>query len=120
MEDWRKRDNPGIIVQAIRLNEDNAAAAAAWCGAELVEEIDPEHPDENQPGLNLTTPTGTKRASLGMYVVKFGRAFFVAHNRQFELVYEPVNRPAPPPESPADSRRALGFGDPFDRGRMGP
>lgn len=117
MELWHKRDNSAITVEAVRLNEDNAAAVAEWCKGTLIEEIDPEHPEEMQPGINLNTPNGMKRASLGMYVVKYGRQFFAQHNRPFETVYEPDNREAPPLESAGDTRKALGFADPFDRGR---
>lgn len=120
VEEWQKKDNPGIKVSAVRLTEDNAKTVADWSHAELIEEIDPEHPEEMQPGLNVRTPSGVKRASLHMYVVKFGSHFFAEHNRAFELVYEPANRPAPPPESAGDARRERGFGDPFDLGRMGP
>lgn len=120
IEAWQKRDAPSIRVMAVRLNEDNAAAVAEWSGATLIEERDPEHPEENQPGLNIRTPGGMKRASLHMYVIKFGSHFFVEHNRAFELVYEPVDRPAPPPESAGDARRERGFADPFDSGRFGP
>lgn len=118
MELWQKKDSPAVTVEAVRLNEDNAAEVAAWSGATLIEEIDPEHPEEKQPGLNLNTPTGVKRASLGMYVIKYGNQFFVSHNRNFEIKYQPVNREAPPLESAGDARRALGFADPFDRGRL--
>ena len=113
METWKKRDNENVTVEAVRLNEDNAAAVAQWCGGELIEEIDPEHPEEMQPGINVDTPAGTRRASLHMYVVKFGRQFFTSHNRPFEERYEPVNRDAPPPESAGDAARQRGFADPF-------
>lgn len=119
IERWRKKDNHNIEVDAVRLNEANAQEVAAWCHGELVEEIDPEHPDEKQPGINLRTPNGMKRASLHAYVVSYGRQFFTASNRHFEEVYEPVNRPATPLESAGDTRKRLGFADPFDTGRMG-
>lgn len=121
MESWQKRDNPSILVEAIRLNEENAASVAAWCGGDLVEERDPEHPEEMQPGINVRVAGGAmKRASLHMYVIKFGRNFFVEHNRPFELIYKPAERDAPPPESAGDARFQRGFKDPFDLGRMGP
>lgn len=119
IEPWRKKNSPNIIVEAVRLNEDNVEAIAEWSKAEKVDEIDPEHPQETQIGLNISTPSGMSRASLGMYVAKFGRHFFVAHNRVFETIYEPVNREAPPLESAGDSRKARGFADPFDSGRQG-
>lgn len=118
MEQWRKKETPHVTVEAVRLTEDNAAEVAAWSGAELIEEIDPEHPEEKQPGLNVETPSGAKRASLHMYVIKFGRQFYVSNNRNFEIKYEPVNRPSPPPESAGDTRKRLGFADPFDTGRF--
>lgn len=120
IETWRKQDDPAVLVEAIRLNEENAESVAAWSRAEVVEEIDPEHPEEMQPGLNVPTPVGTKRASLNMYVIKYGNQFFVSHNRPFEMKYEPVNREAPPLESAGDARKARGFADPFDTGRQGP
>lgn len=119
-ETWRKKDAHNITVEAVRLNEENVEAIAEWSGAEVVEEIDPEHPLEMQKALNVQTPSGVARASLGMYVAKFGRNFFVSHNRPFELKYEPVSRPSPPPESAGDARKERGFADPFDMGRMGP
>lgn len=120
VEQWQKRDAITITVDAVRLNEDNVDDAAEWCNAEIVDEIDPEHPQEMQKGLNIRTPGGMARASLGMYIVKFGRNFFVSHTRPFEMKYQPVNRDAPPPESAGDARRQRGFADPFDMGRQGP
>lgn len=113
IETWQKKDNPGITVEAVRLNEDNVEEIAAWCKGDLVEEINPEHPEEMQYGINVSTPADVKRASLHMYVVGFGNQFFVSHNRVFEEKYEPVNREATPLESPGDTRKRLGFADPF-------
>lgn len=113
LEVWRKKRAHHILVDAIRLTEDNAEAVAAWCGGQLVEEIDPEHPDEMQPGINVPGSMGNTRASLGMYVVKYSNQFFTQHNRPFETHYEPVSRPAPPLESIGDSKKARGFADPF-------
>jgi hypothetical protein len=113
IEPWIKKQT-GVQVEAIRLNEDNAEMAAAWCRGDLVEEIDPEHPDEMQPGVNVPTPQGSKRASLHMYIVKYGSHFFVVHTRVFEDGYMPMNRANPAPESIGDTRRRLGFADPFE------
>jgi hypothetical protein len=120
METWVKKGSPEVTVEAVRLNEDNAEAVASWCKGELVEEIDPENPQEKRPGLNLDTPGGRKRASLHMYVIKYGGRFFVEHNRPFEMLYQPQDRPVTPLESAGDARRERGFADPFDTGRMGP
>lgn len=113
MESWQKRDNPNVVVEAIRLNEDNVEAVAQWCKGDTIEEIDPQHPQEMQYGINVRCQSDIKRASLGMYVIKFGKQFFVSHNRIFEATYKPVDRPAPPPASIAESRRDRGFADPF-------
>lgn len=119
MEIWTNRELPHVEVEAVRLTEDNAAQVAAWCGAEVVQEINPEHPEETQPGLNVSASTGTERASLGMYVIKYGGSFFALHNRRFEIKYQPKERPAPPQESAGDSRKARGLADPFDQGKVG-
>ena len=113
MEVWEKKDSPSVLVEAVRLNEDNAAAVAAWCRGELVEEIDPEHPSEMQPGINVPTGDGPKRASLNMYVIQYAGKFFVSHNRPFEMKYQPQSRPAPPLESAGDAARQRGFADPW-------
>lgn len=105
METWQKRENHNIVVEAILVNEDNVEDVAKWCRGELVEEIDPVHPQEKQWGINVMTAQDMKRASLGMYVIKFGNHFFVEHNRRFELAYQPTDRPAPAPQSPAEARR---------------
>ena len=112
-ETWRKKDAPDVVVEAIRLNEDNVEAVAVWCRGELVEEIDPEHPEEKQYGINVPTPSETRRASLNMYVINYGTKFFVSHNRPFEMKYDPVNRPAPPLESAGDAAKERGFADPW-------
>lgn len=116
MEIWVKNGS-GLQVEAVRLNEDNVRDVARWCGAQVIEEIDPEHPEEFQYGLNVDTNDGVKRASLGMYVIKFARTFHVSYPRPFEIRYSPLNRISPPLESAGDSRKARGFADPFDRGR---
>lgn len=118
IEYWQRKDMPDIQVEAVRLTEDNAVEVAVWCGGTLVDEIDPEHPDEKQPGINLNTHMGVKRASLHMYVVKAGEGFFTTSNRRFESIFEPVARHSTPLESAGDTRKRLGFADPFDSGRF--
>lgn len=113
MEVWQKKDAPHVTVEAVRLTEANAVEVAAWCRGDLIEEIDPEHPEEKQPGINLETPSGLTRASLHMYVVKYGKNFFVEHVRRFEDIYKPQDRLSPPPESIGDAMKQRGFADPF-------
>lgn len=118
MEVWRRIDDHDVTVEAVRLTEANVDSVGAWCRAEKIEEIDPEDTLETQPALNLNTSRGVQRCSLGMYVIKTGNSFLAMHNRNFEIMYEPTTRPAPPLESAGDSRKARGFADPFDIGRM--
>lgn len=119
VEIWRKKDSEAaVLVRAIRVNEENVEDVAKWSSSDVIQESDPEHPEEMQKGLNVLTPAGIKRASLGMYVIKFGKHFFVDYPRPFEEKYEPATRPAPHPESAGDSRKARGFADPFDTGRF--
>lgn len=113
METWEKKSSSAITVEAVRLNEDNAVAVAAWCGAEVIEEIDPQDPLLKQPGLNVPTPAGMKRASLGTYVIRYGGNNFVESVRKFEELYTPRDRKSPPPESAGDTRHRLGFSDPW-------
>lgn len=105
METWHKKENHNIVVEAVLVNEDNVKDVAQWCKGELVEEIDPVHPQEMQWGINVMTAQDMQRASLGMYVIKFGKHFFVSHNRVFELAYQPTDRQSPPPQSIAEARR---------------
>lgn len=116
METWNSKVRPGVTVEAVRLTEGNAEEVAKWSAADIIQEIDPEHPEEMQPGLNVyVKATGEyKRASLNMYVVKVSTGnFFVMHNRPFELSYSPANREAPPLESIGDAMKERGFADPF-------
>lgn len=111
MKPWRRKDDETIVCDAVRLNEDNIELVAQTFGIELVEELNKQDPDVNdkQYGLNVRTPNGVQRASLGMYLVKFAKHLFVYHVRPFEEVYEPVDRPSPPPESIGDAYMARGM-----------
>lgn len=110
-ETWIKKDDTRIEVEAVLVDESNVESVATWCRGTLVTEIDPEHPEETQYGINVQTPTGYARASLGAYVIKFGTNFFTYRIRVFEEIYMPKSRTAPHPESTGDTRKRLGFGD---------
>lgn len=110
-EVWVKKGT-SATVNAVRVTENNVEDIASWCRGELIEEIDPEHPDENRYGVNVRTAYGdTERLTLGMYIVSVGGKFYIFHNRVFETYYAPRDREAPPLESIGDSRKALGLGD---------
>jgi hypothetical protein len=78
-----------IVVEAVKLSVDNAAQVANWAQAQMVEEKDAlSH--EAFDALNVKTPEGRQRCSLGMYVIKHAGRFFVGHPSQFESLYEPM------------------------------
>ena len=105
MRKWRRKDNEAVVFDAIRLNEDNIELVAKAFDIELVEEFNRQDPDINdmQYGLNVSTPYGMERASLGMYFAKAGTHQFVYRVRPFEELFEPVDGPPPPPESIGDA-----------------
>ena len=114
-ETWVKRDDETVMVDVVRLNEDNVHDAEIWCGGTLVEEIDPEHPEEMQFGINVSTMAGVERASLGMYLVHYGTQWYVSHTRPFEMVYKPRYDDDVQPDSAGEAARARGFKQSFVR-----
>lgn len=79
-----------IVVEALKLSVDNVAEIANWAQAQIVEEKDALN-HESFDALNIKTPDGSRRCSVGMYVVKHDEYFFVAWGSQFESLYEPVS-----------------------------
>ena len=78
-----------IVVEAIKLSVDNVGEIANWAQAQMVVERDAlSH--EASDALNVKTPDGFQRCSLGMYVIRYSGLFFVGHPSQFESFYEPV------------------------------
>lgn len=77
-----------LVLEAVKLTEDNVDVIANWTGAQIIEEKDAlSH--ETFEALNIKTPGGIKRASQGMYVAKFDGHFFVASAGNFESLYSP-------------------------------
>jgi len=60
----------GYQVQAMHLSEELVTVISVWCGAVVVEEIDPLDDTKRYPALNVQTKEGVKRASLGDYILK--------------------------------------------------
>lgn len=56
--------------EAKQVTEKSAAEIAEWCGGILKKEIDPFDSEKDQPGINVPTLRGVKRASLGDYVIQ--------------------------------------------------
>lgn len=68
------------IVHAIQLTEDNAPKIAAWCGGDIVEEIDPRDDEKRYQAINVPTRFGNQRLSLGQFLLKD------PHTGQFSIV----------------------------------
>jgi hypothetical protein len=87
---FRKKNNPTLIVEAMRLiGEDNVANVANWSQSQIVEERDALSHDPLD-ALNVRTPDGNRRCSVGMYVVKIAGHFYVQPKGKFEQQYEPI------------------------------
>lgn len=86
---YMKKSN-GLLVEAALLDEENASEISNWAGGAQVVEEENALTHERVEGLNIKTPDGNRRASVGMYVVKFNDQFFVAMPGQFEQTYELV------------------------------
>ncbi len=89
MQQYQKKGTM-IVVEALKLGEDNVAEIANWAQAQIVEEKDSLN-HEAFDALNVKTPDGSRRCSQGMYVIKHGQYFFVGHGTQFESLYEPLS-----------------------------
>lgn len=80
-------------IEAFQLDVDNAEELANWCGGVLVEEITPatdEAEEIRQPGINVPTPEGMLRASVGDYIWRSGVDFAVTTQSEFQATYEAV------------------------------
>lgn len=110
------------VVEAVQLTSNNIQEIADWTGGRIVEEEDKIN-NRMYDGLNVPTPIGNRRLSLGMYAVKFQGQFFLALRREFEGQYSrmtPIGTPEVTEEvlSPRESKVLKGkFNGPpwFDR-----
>ena len=65
---------------------------AAWCGGQIVEEIDAEDSSKRFVGVNIPTALGSMRGSEGDYVVKSERGeFFASKPSIFNALYDLVD-----------------------------
>lgn len=90
----------GVIVEAVQLTAENVDAIAEWTGGRVVEETDAIS-NRMYDSLNIPTPHGYKRLSLGMYVVKFNGMFYLAKRGVFELQYKRMTPLAAAPNTAA-------------------
>lgn len=82
-------DEDGHRVQAMLLSSELATVISVWCGGVLVEEIDPFDVNQRYPAINVPTPEGPKRASLGDYVIKHeDKTFGVVKPNKFNHSYQ--------------------------------
>lgn len=86
---YYRHKQTGVVVAALQLTEQTAGEIANWTQSQLVEERDSISHEES-PGVNVKTPAGIKRASVGDFVVKYSGAFFVGRPGLFESDYERV------------------------------
>lgn len=85
-----KHKTKPIEVEAALLGPDNASEISNWAGGAQVVEEEDALSHAKQEGLNIKTPDGTRRASVGMYVIKLGDQFFVAQPGTFAANYIPL------------------------------
>lgn len=83
-----KRKGTAAVVEAAQLTEDNASEISNWAGGAQVVEEGVSHSDEVMEGLNIKTPDGFRRASRGMFVIKFNEQFYVGQPGKFAETYE--------------------------------
>jgi hypothetical protein len=104
MERYRNTKT-GTMVEAVQLTEDNVDDIRMLVmGAVRVTEIEEINRNE-LPALNIPTPSGMMRASIGQYIVKVGGRFYVALPGLFRQSYVPVEvPPGPVPKDVRDSK----------------
>lgn len=114
-----RRKGATNIVEARLLTMSVGDELAEWCGGLLVQERNSED-GYTQPGINVPTPNGNVRASLGDWILEYEGQFYVKSAPQFRLDYEKVEDDDPrqieggSPEfrdlhSGMTGREALGF-----------
>lgn len=77
-------------VEAVQVMAANGEDIAKWCGGTPIEERNPFDPNNIMFGINLETPLGMKRATIGDMVVKQDNLFHVVPPGQFEGLFEPI------------------------------
>lgn len=85
-----KHKTKPIQIEAALLTEDNASEISNWAGGAQVVEEEHALTHTKTEGLNIVTPDGKRRASVGMYVIKFDGQFFVAQPGAFASNYIPL------------------------------
>lgn len=88
MKTYQNRRN-GAEVEAVQLSEETAGEATNWTQGQLIEERNSISGD-TQPGINVNTFGGMKRACVGDYIVKHGENFYVINATVFDDFYEEV------------------------------
>lgn len=114
MRHFTRRGNSSIVIEAAKVGTDQIENIVNWCGGQIIEERDAlsDHPLES---VNLKTPTGRKRASVGQYIVKTAGQFMIVSAYDFERMYDTNEAPRPRSEAedPSPPVNRL-IGDPFE------
>lgn len=74
MDDYVSSNGEKIV--AMEVSPEMIGIISFWCNGVTVEEIDPHDVNVRYPALNVGTPEGPKRASLGDYVLKHANGTF--------------------------------------------
>ena len=88
-----RRKGFAVEIEAVQLTADNADEVSKWSGnSPIVVEHDALDHSKTQPGLNVGTFDGNRRASVGDFIVKdlLGE-FHVRQQGDFLSKYEPVD-----------------------------
>lgn len=88
MQKYRNRET-GSIILASQLTDENVRDISEWAPCFVVVERD-AITDEEQSALNIKTPDGNRRASLGAYIIQHNEDFYVGDPEVFAEKYEPL------------------------------
>lgn len=85
---YRKKS---VDVTATQLLPDNVKEVAQWCGASIVEEIDPVDDGKRFVALNIPTIKGLVRAQQGDFILQGPQGgFSTCPASEFEKLYEVI------------------------------
>ena len=91
MEIGTYRKKP-VCVEAIKITPENVKTIVAWCGGQIVEEVDAMDSRNKFVGVNIPTFEGVMRGSEGDYIVKgIAGEFYPCKPGIFDATYELVD-----------------------------
>lgn len=90
---YMHKKQPHILIEAAQLSEKTYSTIANWAQAQMIQERDAFDPEKTIDALNVKTPTETKRAYEGDYVIKHDEQFYVMRAPAFETLYTAMHNP---------------------------